>query len=66
MPLIRRKGRGRSRRSTIRYPRGGEEFGRVLAFSDGLFAIAMTLLVVGITVPKSAATGSLTTSSSAG
>ena len=33
------------------YPRGGEEFSRVLAFSDGLFAIAMTLLVVGITVP---------------
>ena len=24
------------------YPRGGEEFSRVLAFSDGLFAIAMT------------------------
>jgi uncharacterized membrane protein len=33
------------------YERGGEEFGRVLAFSDGLFAIAMTLLVVGIGVP---------------
>jgi uncharacterized membrane protein len=33
------------------YPRGSEEFSRVLAFSDGLFAIAMTLLVVGITVP---------------
>lgn len=33
------------------YPRGGEEFSRVLAFSDGLFAIAMTLLVVSITVP---------------
>jgi uncharacterized membrane protein len=31
--------------------RGNEEFGRVLAFSDGLFAIAMTLLVVGIAVP---------------
>lgn len=27
------------------------EFGRVLAFSDGLFAIAMTLLVVTIVVP---------------
>jgi uncharacterized membrane protein len=36
----------------VRYERGGEEFGRVLAFSDGLFAIAMTLLVVGIVVPK--------------
>ena len=32
--------------------RGDEEFGRVLAFSDGLFAIAMTLLVVGIEVPR--------------
>jgi uncharacterized membrane protein len=31
--------------------RGNEEFARVLAFSDGLFAIAMTLLVVGIAVP---------------
>jgi uncharacterized membrane protein len=34
-----------------RFPRGTEEFSRVLAFSDGVFAIAMTLLVVGITVP---------------
>jgi uncharacterized membrane protein len=33
------------------FPRGSEEFSRVLAFSDGLFAIAMTLLVVGITLP---------------
>lgn len=39
------------RRPRGRYERGGVEFGRVLAFSDGLFAIAMTLLVVGITVP---------------
>jgi TMEM175 potassium channel family protein len=34
------------------YPRESVEFGRVLAFSDGLFAIAMTLLVVSITVPR--------------
>jgi uncharacterized membrane protein len=33
------------------FPRGSEEFSRVLTFSDGLFAIAMTLLVVGIGVP---------------
>jgi uncharacterized membrane protein len=33
------------------YPRGTDEFSRVLAFSDGLFAIAMTLLVVGIETP---------------
>jgi uncharacterized membrane protein len=33
------------------YPRGSEEFSRVLSFSDGLFAIAATLLVVGIAVP---------------
>ncbi len=36
---------------THQYKRGGEEFGRVFAFTDGLFAIAMTLLVVGIAVP---------------
>jgi uncharacterized membrane protein len=34
-----------------RYERGTEEFGRVATFSDGVFAIAMTLLVVGIAVP---------------
>jgi len=34
-----------------RYDRATVEFGRVLAFSDGLFAIAMTLLVVSIGVP---------------
>jgi uncharacterized membrane protein len=38
--------------ATRRYPRGSDEFGRVLAFSDGMFAIAMTLLVVGIEVPE--------------
>lgn len=39
----------RGRSST--FPRGSEEFSRVLAFSDGMFAIAMTLLVVGIGLP---------------
>jgi uncharacterized membrane protein len=33
------------------YERDTAEFNRVLAFSDGLYAIAMTLLVVGIAVP---------------
>ena len=33
------------------FPRGSEGFSRVLAFSDGVFAIAMTLLVVGIGIP---------------
>jgi uncharacterized membrane protein len=33
------------------YERGTDEFSRVLAFSDGMYAIAMTLLVVGITTP---------------
>lgn len=45
------------RRPGGRHDRGSEEFTRVLAFSDGLFAIAMTLLVVGITVPALDATG---------
>jgi uncharacterized membrane protein len=38
-------------RRPLTYPRDSVEFGRVLAFSDGLFAIAMTLLVVSIAVP---------------
>jgi uncharacterized membrane protein len=33
------------------YPRGTDEFSRVLALSDGLFGIAMTLLVLTIAVP---------------
>ena len=34
-----------------RYERGSDEFSRLLAFSDGVFAIAMTLLVVAIVPP---------------
>jgi uncharacterized membrane protein len=34
-----------------RYDRESVEFARTLAFSDGLFAIAMTLLIVSIAVP---------------
>jgi uncharacterized membrane protein len=33
------------------YRRGTDEFTRVLAFTDGVFAIAITLLVVGIEIP---------------
>lgn len=33
------------------YERDGVEFGRTVAFTDGLFAIAMTLLVVSLAVP---------------
>jgi TMEM175 potassium channel family protein len=33
------------------YDRDSAEFARVLAFTDGLFAIAMTLLIVAVTVP---------------
>jgi uncharacterized membrane protein len=38
--------------SAERCHRGSEEYLRVLAFSDGIFAIAMTLLVAGIAVPE--------------
>ena len=40
------------RSPAVRIARGSDEFSRVLAFSDGMFAIAMTLLVVGIGVPE--------------
>lgn len=41
------------------HPRGSVEFSRVLGFSDGLFAIAMTLLTVGIAVPALQESGSV-------
>lgn len=34
------------------FDRDSAEFGRVLAFSDGLFAIAMTLLIVSVAIPE--------------
>ncbi len=35
-----------------KYPRGEDEFSRVLAFSDGVYAIAITLLVLSIDLPR--------------
>jgi uncharacterized membrane protein len=37
------------------------EFGRIVAFSDGVFSIAITLLVLNLTVAKGLSTGELTT-----
>lgn len=36
----------------MRYARGTEEFGRFLSFTDGVIAIALTLLILGIDLPK--------------
>lgn len=41
-----------SSKSQIRYARGTEEFGRFLSFTDGVVAIALTLLILGIDVPS--------------
>ncbi len=41
------------------YERDGVEFGRFLAFSDEVFAIAATLLVVGVAVPVPKESGSV-------
>lgn len=35
-----------------RFERGSIEFGRVIALTDGIYSVAMTLLVVSIGVPK--------------
>ena len=39
------------RQSQICYPRGSDEFARVLALTDGVVAIAITLLVLNISLP---------------
>jgi uncharacterized membrane protein len=41
------------------YERNSVEFARVLSFNDGLFAIAMTLLIVSIAVPTISDTNSV-------
>lgn len=45
----RRRGRGEEPR---RYQRGTEEFQRVLGFTDAVVAIAMTLLVLNVDLPR--------------
>jgi uncharacterized membrane protein len=50
--LVAEPGSSAEERAPGWHERGSDEFSRVLAFSDGLFAIAMTLLVVSIAVPR--------------
>jgi uncharacterized membrane protein len=46
-----------SKSSNPRHARGSEEYSRVLGFTDGIFAFAITLLVVSITVPEPDSSG---------
>ncbi len=51
--------RTRDRRTHDRYGRESVLFARLLALSDGVFAISLTLLVLNIEVPADAETGGL-------
>ena len=46
--------RANGRRPQARYERGSDEFARVLALTDGVVAIAITLLVLTISLPEPA------------
>ncbi|WP_334142094.1 TMEM175 family protein [Rhabdothermincola sp.] len=42
----------RTAATSPRYERGSAEFGRVVSFADGVAAIALTLLILGIDLPR--------------
>ena len=48
-----------SRAPSTRHARGSEEYSRVLGFTDGIFAFAITLLVVSISIPEPEPSGVL-------
>lgn len=53
---------GREKRAAVGREAPGEDIGRIISLSDGVFAFALTLLVLGLTVPSVAGGSASSTS----